>query len=280
MPEIISFYSVAPSQGKRTLSLGFAELLADQQHKTLYVELDYINPSVAVSTQISNSTQNVVQYFQNVQLKQYFNIEPYVLTKEILIQSSDQKKKRIFSSLSGKLDYLVVPSNHNINSFPDLIGNKENDIEAEAYDFIQKFIYALKNTKYQYIVLNLPNQLESLFSFEVMANSDKIANVITPSANRIVEFQSVNAFLNKNIENINEKMFTLLNMTNPDISHSDYQELIAFQGNINYDPDRQFEEFQLKLASENIKQQLEPIADQMGIPVTVTTKRRGLFGRG
>lgn len=279
MAEVLSFYSVAPSQGKRTLSLSFAEMLAEQQHRVLYVELDYKHPSVAIATQITHNTKNAVEYFQESVMKKTFALEPYVLSKDDLLINSDQKLKRIYSRLPSKLEYLVLPLNFHENSFPSIISDV-NNAEQQAQEFIQKFIYSLKSSKYHYIVLNLPNELQSVFGFEVISNSDQVINVVTPSANRIYEFKKIEAFLSKNIPGFDSKVSTVINMANPSISDEEYNQLLRSDLIVHYDSERQLEELSLRPGSEQIMQQLEVLAIHLNISVTLTTaKKKPFFSR-
>lgn len=277
MAEILSFYSVAPSQGKRTLSLAFANLLAEQQHKVLYVELDYNHPSVAVATQISHSEKNTNEYFHNTILKDSFEVDSFVLTKDNLISESDRDRKKIFSTLPGSLSYLVFPFGFNEKSFPNLIQDSKNP-EKEAQEYIQKFIYSLKTSKYQYVVLNLPNELTSVLGYEVIANSDKILNVVTPSANRLIENKEIQTFLRKNIEDFDEKCTSILNMASPNINEDEYAALINNPCIVYYDAMRQKSELSLEFASPQIQEQLEKVAELNDISF-VLKKKRSFFTR-
>ncbi|MEQ2529125.1 hypothetical protein WMO40_20840 [Bacillaceae bacterium CLA-AA-H227] len=281
MAEILSFYSVAHSQGKRTLSLGFAELLAMNEHKVLYVELDYKKPSVAISTQITDVTRNAREFFQDTILKRSFDLEPYILTKEILLSSENRDLRRVYAELPDKLDYLTLPMNFQESSFPSLI-NEGEDNEKEAQEYIDKFLYSLKTTKYTYIILNLPIELHSIFGFEVIANSEQIINVVTPNATRLFENKNAYKFLSPNISHLEDKWSTILNMTSPELTPNEYFQLISEEAIlVPYDPARQQSEFALQLSSVEIRERLEKLAARLNIPFesAIPKKRSGFFGR-
>ncbi len=283
MTEVISFYSVAPSQGKRTLSNSFANLLGNNELKTLYVELDTENPSLAVSTQIQHPTNNLVAFFENTIKTNDFNVEPYVLTREQLLKTDSRDLKKVFSELPSCLDYLCLPIGFSSNDFPELLDYQKSNIEEQANLFIQQFIYALKTSKYQYVVLNLPNDLSNIFGFEVLDSSDHIIHVSTASANRLSECNQILNFLESNIKDLEQKWSTVLNMTSPYIEDASYRDLV--KGNpfiIPFDPERQQSEFALESGSELITERMEQIAEKLKIPISIEPKKKSfsLFTKG
>ncbi|NUH84756.1 AAA family ATPase [Bacillus firmus] len=280
MADIISFYSVAHSQGKKTLSLTFANLLAEHNHKVLYVELDYKKPSVALSTQISDQSRNVKEYFQDTLIKNSYDVEPYVLKRDQLLNTEDRNLRKLYNGLPSKLDYLIFPLSFQESSFPTLIEDQEN-AELEAQEFIGKFIYSLKTTKYEYVILSLPTELHSIFGFEVLANSDQIINVVTPSATRLFENKNAKTFLSSNIQNLEDKWHTVLNMTSEEVDENEYLQLVKGEPIfVPFDPQRQKEEFALHFGSEMIQEKLEQLALKLNISITLTTpKKRSIFSR-
>lgn len=280
MPEIISFYSVAHSQGRTTTSLSFANLLAEQDLTVLYVELDYKKPSVAVSTRISDQTKNIKEYFQQAVIKGSFDVEPYILKKDYLLNNEDRSLRKVYSELPTNLDYLIYPLGFQESSFPTIVeGNEE--AEKEVQEFIGKFIYSLKYTKYNYVILNLPIELHSIFGFEVLLNSDRIINVVTPSATRLFENKNAKTFLESNIPYLDEKWNTIINMTSEELDESEYRQLVKDEPIlIPYDPKRQKEEFALQLGSQAIQDRLEQLALKLNVNILMNNqKKRGIFSR-
>lgn len=279
MSNLISFYSVAHSQGKRTLSLSFASLLAKDDNKVLYFELDYKKPSVAISTRITDQTCNTNEFFQNIAIKNSFDVEPYILKKEKLLRVEDRNLRKIYSDLPNNLDYLIYPLNFQEGSFPNLLSGSK-DAEQEAQDFIAKLMYSLKTTRYDFVILNLPLELNSIFGYEVIINSDQIVNVVTPSAARLAENKKIEEFLFLNNLNLPEKWFKVLNMTSREVNEVEYIQLVDDEPVlIPFDSQRHLDEFALRLDSESIQERLEELALKMNIQITQSTPKRKLFSR-
>lgn len=279
MTEIISFYSVAPSQGKRTLSQAFANVLATNDHRVLYIELDTKNPSIAASSQISHPYNNALKYFQTTVEKSNFNIEPFILKKDELLKTENRDMRKVFREMTGNLDYLVFPDNFNESNFPDLLIDSEN-LEAKAHEYIQQFVYALKTSKYDYVVLNLPNDIASIFGYEMISESDKVVNITTASANRLLENKRTVSFLSNNNQDLEKKWSIILNMTSPFVENEIYKGLINDTPFIiQYDPERATSELALETGSPLINEKLEYFALQIGISIIPTpiNKRFKLF---
>ncbi|MED3677050.1 MULTISPECIES: hypothetical protein [Bacillati] len=280
MAEIISFYSVAHSQGKRTVSLSLANLLAANGFKILYFELDFKKPAVAISTQITDEHKNALNYFNSTLSKNSFDVSPYVLNKEHLMKTDDREMKKVYSPLRGHIEYLVFPIGFKENSFPTLIS--ENDTaEKEAREYIEKMVYSLKTTKYDYVILNLPIELHSIFGYEVIFNSEKVVNVVTPSSTRLFENKAAKTFLISNIPDLEGKWNTVINMTSESIDESEYTLLVNDRTPIivPFNPERQKEEFSLQVGSDRIEERLEQLALNMGLSVAPSVPKKGFFRR-
>lgn len=283
MTEIISFYSVAASQGKRTLSLAFANLLAKNNHSVLYVELDTHHPSVANATRISHPKKNAVEFFQETITRNDYNVEPFVLNRDSLTETGNRDLKRVFSEIPNMLDYLVLPNNFHINSFPNLISDEGNNPEKQAQDYIQKLLYSFKTSKYHYVILNLPNDLQNIFGFEVIDGSDLVLNVTTASANRLYENKKMVNYLSMNMPDLESRWKTIINMASPYVEEKAFAELISDQPFvISFDPERHDIEFSLENGSPIINERLEKLAIELGIQIELTPQRKqfSLFKRG
>ncbi|WP_213411453.1 AAA family ATPase [Bacillus subtilis] len=280
MAEIISFYSAAHSQGKRTVSLSLANLLAANGLKVLYFELDYKKPAVAISTQITDEHKNALNYFNSTLSKQSFDVSPYVLNKDHLLRTDDREMKKVYSPLRGHIEYLVFPLGFKENSFPALISEGET-AEKEAQEYIEKMIYSLKTTKYDYVILNLPIELHSIFGYEVIINSDKIVNVVTPSSTRLFENKNAKTFLLSNVPDLEDKWNTVINMTSENIDETEYMLLVSDNSPtiVPFNPERQKEEFSLEVGSERIEERLEQLALNMGLSVAPSVPKKGFFRR-
>lgn len=274
--KIIGFYSIAPSQGKRTLSLAMAQLLAENGHRTLYVELDTKHPSVGTANQIHHVTRNVSNYLQATINENEYAIENYVLQINDLLNTEDRDLKRVFSEVPSNLDFLVLPKTFKESQLPNLLEGKGTP-EQNAHDFIQKMLYSFRVAKYRYIVINLPNEIESVFGYEVIKEIDLIINPVTVSPSRLIENQQTINFLSKNIDLLEDKWTTVLNMTSPYLKEEDNSTLLETKYQIQYDPERQQNEMSLTIGSDHIKEKLEVLGHDLDLSVVITPKKRNIF---
>ncbi|MCM3227703.1 AAA family ATPase [Terribacillus saccharophilus] len=284
MADIIGFYSVAGSQGKRTISSTFAKLLVENNHKVLYVELDANRPSLTYSTQITHALRNTLAFFKNVAETGKYQLDKFVLSKDDLLEDTeDRGLAKLYKDLPDKLDYLVFPSDYKPTDFPTLISQ---DKEKEAQKIIQKLIFTLQESKYEYIIVNLPTELESMFGYEMIANSKYVVNVITANATRLHEYKEIRTFLDSNIKELDQKWHNVMNMTTQEIGDSEYQNLIKGSHDtviVPFDPDRQANELSLKIGSEQIQFHLESLAVAVHASIMRSDyeggKRKKFFGR-
>ncbi|PIJ95816.1 hypothetical protein [Lysinibacillus sphaericus] len=268
MTKIISFYSSAPSQGKRTFSLSLAELLAMSKFKTLYMELNLFNPALAVAHNISHSSKNILQYFQVANRTEQFQVDRFVITKQDLL--SDKENKRNYQDLPDKLHFLGIPEDFDHSKFPIIVDSEDEYAEERAKDFIEKFIIELKSSDYDYIILSLPNEINHLFGFEVIKQSDIIINTVTPSAVRLDENKKNMDFLIKAAPEVKEKTYTIINMASNEVDLQTYKVLAGVESNLliaNYDPTRQEYELSLKFSSPGIIIEIERLALQMKLSI-------------
>lgn len=283
MAEIISYYSVAASQGKRTLSLRFAEMLAQQGYKTLYMELDVNHPAIAITNQITNPLRNAVEYFQQTMTSKEFNVENFVINKEVLMLTEQRDLKKVFTELPQNLDFLVLPAGFQLNSFPVLVDSNEANAEVKANEYIQKFMYSLKTSQYEYVVLNLPNEMNHIFGFEVIVSSDRIVNVTTPNPTRIYESKEMKKFLIDNVAGIKERIFTIMNQASAILDVQTFKDLVGEDEKllvIPFDVERQQRELALENGSPIIDEHMERLLLMLGIDYEpMQTKKFKLFGR-
>lgn len=284
MPQIISFYSPAASQGKRTLSLAFANLLANEGYSTLYVELDIDKPSVAITNQITDPLKNAVEYFKKTVKRKEFELDEFVINKNSLLESDNKHMKRVFNEFPKDLDFLVLPSGYSENAFPMIVDGEKN-AEKIAHEYIQTFIYTLKSTNYHFVILNLPNNLSSIFGYEVIGLSDTLIDIVTPSANRIDENRKILNFLTNNIPELESNLKVIINQASSALDIQTYKDLLKEYDPfvINFDLERQSKELALEIGSPIIDEELERLALQLRISITPKEKKRKFFaltGRG
>ncbi len=279
MTEIISYYSVAPSQGKRTLSLSMAESLAEQGYKTALIELDDVYPALSIANQITNEYKNTVEFFQKAVNSNQFNISEYVINKSILVDTDNRDFKKRFAEYPDKLDFLVFPKNFRAHHFPVIVKSNEENAERKAHEFIQKFMYSLKTSSYDYVILNLPNNLEHLFCFEVIGASDRIINVVTPAASRLFENKEIIEYLTSNISGLQNKLYTIVNQASLEVDITTYKELTGVKDSnkvivIPYDPERLDRELALKIGSPTINYHIERVALLLDIKLNPATNKK------
>lgn len=67
------------------------------------------------------------------------------------------------------------------------MSSEDKNAEKIAEDYILKLTYSLKTSNYNFVILNLPNDINHLFGFNVIENLDMLYTVVTPNATRIYE---------------------------------------------------------------------------------------------
>ena len=279
MAKIISFFSNSPNQGKRTISQSFAKILSNNNQKVLYVELDYYNPSFANSTQISHPKKNIRGFIQSAVLQSKFDVEPYIYTSDEVKAESNKRVQTVHAELPKNLHFLTLPLNFEETTFPTITNSEDEKSEEEAFNFVEKIMFQLRNLEYSVIIINLPNEIKSVFGLPVLIESDQVVNVITANPTRIVEYQNVLKTIKHTSIDLKE-WFTVINQTNSSIDDSEYMGLINEENApmlIPYDIERANYEFSLKIGSPSIDLCNEELIQSMGFPIQPKAKRKGLF---
>lgn len=271
--KLISFYSNKASQGLRTVSLAFANLLARQDYNVLYVELDTNDPSIAKALQIQTGSNNIVSYFEKTIDGEFDDVRNYVLSKEKIIANSERKQKTIYAGLENNVDYLVAPLEFKPSEMPDLIGNaklKSENVEEFVIDYVERFVGAITDLEYDFIVCKLANDVDHMFTYEMMKRSDFILSVATPSVTKLIGQGEVKRFLFEQNKELEKKWRDILNMTSQEVQTSEYRNLLNTDYIIPFDPERQKEELALQPDSELIRQSLERLVLDLGIKIQIT----------
>jgi len=266
--KIISFYSPTPNQGLKTISLAYASRLAAEMYRVLYVELDTTNRGLAQSLQIDTDKQNIIEYFK-ASVKGDFSFEPYVINKKMLIEESGKKNRSVFEQLEEGLDYLILPMNLNQEEVPNLLANDEEHSDAFVLQYVERIINAFKDSQYDQIVLKLPNDLDHMFTYPTMTNSDIIHSIISPSVNNLLDLKERKDFLFDHNSSLKEKWTNVINLASDEISNKDYEDMLGEAHIIHFDSERLRNEWALMTDSEYIRQQTEEIIDSKGIRITL-----------
>lgn len=283
MTKLISFYSVAHSQGKTTCALALANVLVTNGAYVLVLELDDMKPSVARATLITDDLRNTKEYVQNTLQKVNVDIAPYVLTKKELEKTTNRERKEIYNELPDKLDYLVYPVGYDKEDVPLFLEPDYGEgFEAYVETYIKNMIVNLKLSHYDHVIMILPTELESIFGVEVLSHSDRIIHVVTPSSARMYESKKTKEFLFVHAEQVRDKWIDILNMTSPAVSEMDYKKFFP-EGEIliHYDEHRQNEELEFRMGSAFINEKMEQVAKRMNIEWQENKpKKRFRFARG
>jgi cellulose biosynthesis protein BcsQ len=274
--KVVGVYAIEPNMGKNTIATSLANLAAKNNFNTLFIELDYIRPSLASTNHITHPFKNAFKYFERAFLHQVFDIDNYILRpKEI---KTDNKKVSIsIKEIPENFHFLVFPSDYNVEQFPSIseIENKE----AFAMEFVKTMIQHVRSLNYDLVVLNLPNELSDIFGLPVMFECDYILNLISPS---LVNMNRLKTF-NKIIEKINQdkvKWINILNQKPSEIDVTNYEALLSpykIKHSIPYDQERLSNELNMKMGSELIDHEIQKILVEMGYPVQIENKKKGLL---
>ncbi|MCF6094504.1 AAA family ATPase [Microaerobacter geothermalis] len=263
--KLISFWSAAPGQGKRTLSQSLAKVIASRNYKVLYVELDYFYPSFAWTSGLSHPAKNIFQLAMHVSDQDEFDLKQYVASPRDVF-GSQKRIQQAISKIPPKLDFMALPSNFVVEEFPSI----------KSEQFIDHFIKGLKNLSYDAIILNLPNEIEHLFSFPVMLESDEIFNILTPHPGRIVRYGQLKKKLKNTPLNMT-KWSTIFNQVHEEIQKDALDSFIQEESRmvVPFDPKRALLELDLSLGSPMIDKKMAELADMFGfIDTTVPEKKK------
>lgn len=275
--KIISFYASAESQGLRTVSLAFANRLAEQDYSVLYVELDDAIPAIAQSLLIQTEEKNINSYL-NQTVKGHFNdIQKYVLAKKDIIDNAERKEKNKHSGLEEELSFLIYPMELTDKDVPNLVelfesneANGELTLEDYVVDYIERFTDALKLLPYDFIVCKLPQDIDHVFTFEMMKHSHHVLSVTTPSVTRQMIHKKRKKFLFEQSKDLEGKWVNILNMASDEIPESDYRELLETDYIIPFDMERQQRELSMESDSPLIRKSLERMILDLGINIQLT----------
>lgn len=271
--KLISFHACTPSQGLRTLSLSFANLLAQQNHSVLFVELDTVYPSIAKSLQIETGSKNIINYFGKTLDGKFDELNKFILTKDDILKHSERKQKSLYSGLEDEVSYLILPLDIKPEEVPDLIEGtrvKNENVEEYVMDYVARFVETIQELEFDYIVFKLANDIDHMFTYEMMKHSDHVLSVSTPSSTKLMEQISVKKFLFEQSKSIESKWNDILNMASQDIATSEYRTLLNREYVIPFDPERQGEELAMQPDSMLIRQSLERVALDLGIQVNLS----------
>jgi len=275
--KIISFYSPTANQGLKTLSLAYANRLANERYRVLYVELDTTAHGFAQALQIDTENQNILEYL-SASLSGDFNFDNFIITKKMLLEESDKKSREIYQQLEDDLDYLILPMKLEPELVPNLVETDSESVDAFVLEYVDRIVDTLRDSIYDHVVIKLPNDIDHIFTYQTMTNSDVILSVISPSVIRLLELKERKDFLFEHNPSLKDKWTNIVNLASDELTKKDYDEMLGDAHIINFDPQRLRDEWALRTDSDYIREQMEEIIDGNGIRMTLSkyVEQKGL----
>lgn len=277
--KLISFYSSEPNQGLKTLSLSFANRLAADNYRVLYVELNTRSKGFAQSMQIDTEKQNINEYFMEA-LKGNFSIDKFVITKSMLLEESSKKDKDIFLELEDNLDYLILPMNVEDDTEPSLIGDNGEEFDSQVIEYVDGILDTLRNTEYDHVIIKLPHDLDHLFTIQTLNTSNLVLSVYMPTSSQAFEQMKFKKFLFEHNKDLSGKWKDIANMVSTAIPQKIIDETVKDAFVVEYDPERMGEEWAAKTDSASIRERMEELIDTIGINIIRQkhVEKKKLFG--
>jgi hypothetical protein len=264
-PKIFSFWSPSSNLGKRTISQAYAAQIAKLGYSVLYVEFDYLNPALALTTALSHPSKN---FYQLALSQDSFDLRQYIATKMDVKITKDMVD--LFEEIPHELHFLGLPSGFVPDSFPSITNE----------DFLNTLLSALKEIEYDAVVINLPTEIDNLFSFPVMLESDVVFSVVSSNPVRISEYRSYMKMLVETPLKM-DKWKVIVNQVGRGITKEHCDQMLREKSIITvpYDMERPAYELDLRIGSPIINQKMIELAGMFGFMAPETnTKKKGLFG--
>lgn len=260
-----AFWGASTNLGKRTLSQTYAMQIAKLGYSVLYVELDYLNPTLALTTALTNPDKN---FYQLSLSQDSFDLDSFVANKmDVRIT---KEMVQLFNEIPNDFHFLGLPSGFEKELFPSITNE----------GFLSTLISALKEVNFDAIVINLPNEVENLFSFPVMLESDVVFAVTTANPVRINEYREMNKLLVDTPLDMN-KWEVIVNQVGSEISKDVCDQLLREHSIITvpHDTQRPLYELDLRFGSPIINQKMAELASLYGFlpPEPIESKRKSFF---
>ena len=252
----ISFWGVSPGVGTRTIAQSFAKNAAERGAKVLFVELDYLRPSFAVTSGLTHPTKNLLQLAMQQVEHNDFDIEMFIAKpNEIKVQKKSLKK--VINDIPTNLHFLALPKDYRVESFPEI---------EEGKEFIDELNRQLKSLKYDLIIFNLPSEVNNLFSYPIMLNMDKIYNIMTLHPAHIQNYLNLREMLEKSSIDM-DCIQTILNKVPKGISKEQGDSIINEKTilNIPYDLERTEKELNIQMGSPLIDEKVNELLNHLGL---------------
>ncbi|KAA6449257.1 hypothetical protein DX932_30160 [Bacillus cereus] len=254
----LAFWSNYINQGKRTISQSVATTLAENGYKVLYVELDYMHPSFALSTGLTHPKKNI---FKLIESRENFSVSDYIARKSDVEVTNDELRK-IVSKVPDNLSFLSFPIGYDFEEFPVI----------EDQSFINTFLTAVKDCNYDVVIYNLPNNLDDLFTYQVMLEAEKVFHIISPNVLRMRDYKKTK----KVLETIGfdlKKWHTILNKSNLGVQVQAYENVLdeEIYCEIGIDHKRNNAELNMEIGSEEINKDVTRLVEAIGFKIASQT---------
>ncbi|MDP4087302.1 MAG: hypothetical protein Q8934_22320, partial [Bacillota bacterium] len=182
-------------------------------------------------------------------------IESYI-AQPSEVPSNKKSVKKTVENLPNNLHFLTFPKGFKTEHFPVI----------EDKSFITNFIKNIKATSYDFIILNLPHQIENLFTFPIMLESDVNFNVMNLHPARILKYFQIKEMLLKTPLNF-EKMKLIVNQIPESMKKENVETLLndKCEFMIPHCPHRIFNELDLIIGSPAINESIGSYLSSIGL---------------
>jgi len=269
MSTVISIYSTKEGEGKTTIATAITKILGQTNQSVLYVELDAVKPSLAITTGITHPTKNLLNYMLHIKDEGKLKADDFI--------SSDETMKLFPKTVK----FLSFPIDYDIKTFPALI-NEDNTVFEEKIqirNFSKLIVDQLKQLA-DIVIFILPHEIGDLFTIPFMLESDLILNIVTTNQKSLSETRKA-ATLLADIEDLNmkEKWRVVINKFVTDIPMNQLENILVNQeivGTVMNDHGKIVNDLKGVISSDRIDHDVTKLLQSLQL--IEITKRKGLFG--
>lgn len=281
MAKLIGIYSVAQNEGKSTLAQSMAHILSKNEHKVLFVELDYYRPTFALKTGLSHESKNLFNFFTNVKETKRLEVSKYISqVNEGLPEDKRLANNVLANNYSPNLHFLTLPYSFKPSTFPELLDeNKESVIGSPINVFAEALTERLKELPYDVVIMTLPTDINSIFTYPIMMYCDEIINVITPNFVSMNIYSSIHKEIKSNDDvNIYAKWNTVFNKVNDGVPAAQYDRLLGNEDvmlQIPFDIERLENDLLYKIGATEFDVNVERLIERLGFKLLESQSNKG-----
>ena len=273
---VIGFYGVAQNVGKRSIALTAAKRAAENNIKTLYIELDYFRPQLAISQGITHNEKNAEAYFLKSIEKDQYAMEPYILKMEDL--DLDKKSANYLKEIPGNLHFLGFSKNYKPQMFPYIENDTTEKTLEHRVGIAESIMAQIKQLDYELVILNFPNRFENIFCLPIMISCDAVVNVLTPTIEVISLYKQIKETY-KSVKPENQNWMNVLNLVPPTLDDGVYKGLADnIEVIIDFDDSRVDKELTNYIGSTKLNAAGDDILRNLGMEIAGKKKRKNFLG--